>query len=167
MKKMMVFLSLMLVLCACSAAKEKAACTLVKGNQTVAITEGRDISSDKDGQILQLKLTYQVDTAEPDVLVIYREYYEKELLEYAADEKMKTSIVDTETGFLVTLEFDVKNISASSKDNMLKLLEADSLSAETLLNQMKEAGFKCGDEEEPEASSDTENNDENKEAESN
>ncbi len=165
MRKIMI-LSLVLLLCGCSAAKEKAACTLVQGNQTVTITEGRDISSDKDGQIVHMKLTYQVDTIEPDVLVIYREYYEKELSEYAADEKMKTSIVDTETGFLVTLEFDVKNISASSKDNMLNLLDADSLSAETVLNQMKEAGFKCGDEEEPDASSDTEN-DENKEAESN
>ena len=92
---------------------------------------------------------------------LLKEYYEKQLAEYAADEKMKTSIVDTETGILITLEFDVKNISPSSKDAMMELLDIVSLDAEALLAQMKDAGFKCGDEEAD--SSTDENTDENTE----
>ena len=147
MKKIMLGCLVLLMLCGCSAAKEKAACTLVSGNNTVTITEGRDVASDKDGQVISLKQTLQIDSTEADVLVIYKEYYEKQLAEYAADEKMKTSIVDTETGILITLEFDVKNISPSSKDAMMELLDIVSLDAEALLAQMKDAGFKCGGEE--------------------
>lgn len=160
MKKIMLGCLVLLMLCGCSAAKEKAACTLVSGNNTVTMTEGRDVASDKDGQIVSLKQTLQIDSAEPDVLVIYKEYYEKQLSEYASDEKMKTSIVDTETGILVTLEFDVKNISPSSKDAMMETMEIVSLDAEALLTQMKDAGFKCGDEENADSSAD-ENTDEN------
>ena len=163
MKKIMLGCLALMMLCGCSAAKEKAACSLVSGNNTVTITEGRDVGSDKNGQIISLKQTYQIDSTEADVLVIYKEYYEKQLAEYAADEKMKTSIVDTETGILVTLEFDVKNISPSSKDAMMELLDVVSLEAEALLNQMKDAGFKCGDEETDSTTED--NTNENKDAE--
>lgn len=164
MKKLVMMLAVLCILSGCSGAKEKAACTVTGGNNTVTIVEGRDISSDKDGQIVHVKQTFQIDSQEPDVLVIYREYYEKELAAFAADEKMKTSIVETETGLLVTFEFDVKAISPSSNDKMLKMLDAQSLNAEELLNQMKEAGFTCGDEEaEPSPSAET---DEKKEAES-
>lgn len=165
MNKLVMMLAVLLVISGCSAAKEKAACTLTGGNNTVAITEGRDIASDKDGQILHVKQTFQIDSEEADVLVIYREYYEKELAAFAADEKMKTSLTETETGFLVTFEFDVKNISASSSDKMLKMLDAQSLNAEQLLNQMKEDGFKCGEEEEADSST-TPETDANKNAES-
>ncbi|MBP3398685.1 MAG: hypothetical protein J6K75_02890 [Erysipelotrichaceae bacterium] len=163
MKKMMLILAVLMLLSGCSAAKEKAACSLSTGNNTVTITEGRDLSSDKDGQIISMKQTLQIDSEEPDVLVIYKEYYEKQLSEYAADEKMKVSLEDTETGLLITLEFDVKNISASSKENMLEILETEGLDIESVLSVMKEKGFKCGDEEEPKESETTE--DENKEAE--
>ncbi|MBQ4342848.1 MAG: hypothetical protein IJC38_03055, partial [Erysipelotrichaceae bacterium] len=116
-------------------------------------------------QILHVKQTFQIDSEEADVLVIYREYYEKELAAFAADEKMKTSLTETETGLLVTFEFDVKNISASSSDKMLKMLDAQSLNSEQLLNQMKEDGLKCGDEEEADSST-TPETDANKNAES-
>ena len=163
MKKIMLGCLALLILCGCSTAKEKAACSLVSGNNTVTITEGRDVASDKNGQIISLKQTVKIDSTEADVLVIYKEYYEKQLAEYEADEKMKTSIADTETGILVTLEFDVKNISPSSKDAMMELLDVVSLDAEALLAQMKDAGFKCGDEETD--STTEENTDENKDAE--
>ena len=159
MKKIMLGCLALLMLCGCSIAKEKAACTLVSGNNTVTITEGRDIASDKDNQIVSVKQTFQIDSTEPDVLLIYKEHYEKQLGEYAADEKVKTSIVEIETGLLITLEFDVKNISPSSKDGLMELLDVASLDAEALLAQMKEKGFKCGDEEEP---TETEETDENK-----
>ena len=159
MKKIMLGCLAVLMLCGCSTAKEKAACTLVSGNNTVTITEGRDIASDKDNQIVSVKQTFQIDSTEADVLLIYKEHYEKQLNEYAADEKVKTSIVETETGLLVTLEFDVKNISPSSKDGLMELLDVVSLDAEALLAQMKEKGFKCGDEEEL---AETEETDENK-----
>ena len=87
------------------------------------------------------------------------------LAAFAADEKMKTSLTETETGLLVTFEFDVKNISASSSDKMLQMLDAQSLNAEQLLNQMKEDGFKCGEEEEADSST-TPETDANKNAES-
>ena len=91
---------------------------------------------DKDNQIVSVKQTFQIDSTEADVLLIYKEHYEKQLSEYAADEKVKTSIVETETGLLVTLEFDVKNISPSSKDGLMELLDVVSLDAEALLAQM-------------------------------
>ncbi|MBQ4343264.1 MAG: hypothetical protein IJC38_05195, partial [Erysipelotrichaceae bacterium] len=96
MKKLVMMLAVLLIVSGCSVAKEKAACTLTGGNNTVTITEGRDIASDKEGQILHVKQTFQIDSEEADVLVIYREYYEKELAAFAADEKMKTSLTETE-----------------------------------------------------------------------
>ncbi len=164
MKKLVMMLAVLLILSGCTSGNEKAACTLTGGNNTVTIVEGRDISSDKDGQIVHVKQTFQIDSEEADVLVIYREYYEKELAAFAADEKMKTSLTDTETGLLVTFEYDVKNISPSSSDKMLKMLVAQSLNAEELLYKMKEAGYVCGDEEaEPSSSEEPE---EKKDAES-
>lgn len=158
MKKIMTGLLVLVLLSGCSAAKTKAACSLVSGNNTVTITEGRDLASDKDGQIISFKQTIQIDSEEADVLVIYKEYYEKQLNEYAADENMKTSITETETGLLVTLEFDVKNISASSKDSMMKILDSETLNGEAVLTQMKDTGFVCGDEASTEETENTENN---------
>ena len=146
MKKMMLILIAVLLLSGCSGTKEKAACTISQGNNTVTITEGRDISSGTDGQMIRLKQTIQIDSQEEDVLVIYREFYEKELQGFASDEKVKTSVTETETGFLVTIEFDVKNMTPSSRDHMMELLETETLDADLLLNQMKESGFTCGDE---------------------
>lgn len=160
MKKYMLMLAVVLLMSGCTSAKAKAACTLSTGNNTVTITEGRDINSDKDGQITSLKQTLAIDSEEADVLLIYKEYYEKQLSSYAADEKVKSSMTETETGLLITLEFDVKNISAASKDKLMELLDSNTLEAESVLSLMKEQGFKCGDEEEPES-----NEDEKKEAE--